>query len=560
MNNKIHELFTIEPTFPESAIEEWDTEDKILRCVHSIKKQILLGKNLNIAISFGKDSSILANMALTALKEVILENGSAPLMMFTHSNTLLENPLVVAHANSEIRKLKNYAKKHKLPVRVDVVSPNLSNNYLVSIIGGRTTAILSSNDSKCSDMMKVAPINRHKNKVFKEFGKENTITLIGKRLDESVLRKSGMLSSGENDQNPISNKNGEYILSPICHFNLDDVFYYIGMVRSDLIHCYSDFSSLVELYRDSNAGDCMVNAVTEQKGPPCKARNGCHICLRATDSSMMNMLKEEKYSFMQPLHDFRNYIKNQHFNAKKRNWLARTINKDGSINITPAAYSPEHCKELLKIALTIDFNEIKTCKELGIEPRFTLLRRSDVLAIDIIWSRYGYQKGLEASKIYRDIYFYGQQYTIPEHREYLNKELPRTKLSVFINDKERESLFSGLRDIEAYTAGCENTITKKSGRYSSNQLDEEFSINPESAELFFEFEMDYAIEQYNNERVPATSAFHYLSRLGVVNLYKGSHSNYDRMLNLANTIERLDLRNYLNNPGVLFEKLSQKVA
>src|SRR5690606_117007 len=122
--------------------------------------------------------------------------------------------------------------------------------------------------------------------------------------------------------------------------------------------------ALTEVYRDAG-GECMVNVFIRDNGAErktgCGARHGCWLCLRVgTDRSMENMLAEEtgKHTWMQPLSDFRNYLKARHFDPSARNWLARSINeKAGTIKIAANAYSPDLCLDLLRYALTIDADE-----------------------------------------------------------------------------------------------------------------------------------------------------------------------------------------------------------
>ncbi|WP_185749774.1 hypothetical protein [Pseudomonas luteola] len=40
------------------------------------------------------------------------------------------------------------------------------------------------------------------------------------------------------------------MLSPIADFTTNDIFAYLGQVRSGQIRCYDNFDALVEVYRD----------------------------------------------------------------------------------------------------------------------------------------------------------------------------------------------------------------------------------------------------------------------------------------------------------------------
>ncbi len=100
------------------------------------------------------------------------------------------------------------------------------------------------------------------------------------------------------------------------------------------------------------------------------------------------------------------------------NWLGRSIDTEtGTISISPNTYSPDYCLDLLCYALTIDAREIEASKSLGINPRFQILSKEAILAIDCLWNRYGYNKSLQACKTYHEIFVEGVRYEIPEYFE-----------------------------------------------------------------------------------------------------------------------------------------------
>ena len=80
---------------------------------------------------------------------------------------------------------------------------------------------------------------------------------------------------------------------------------------------------------------------------------------------------------------------------------------------------------------------------------------------------------------------------------------------------------------------------------------------PEAVELFYEFELDRALEYYGpHADVAPSEAVHYLARFGVVSFKKGGHSEWDRMLRIGNQLHRLGLREILNNPEALIARLN----
>lgn len=541
-------------------IEPLCLDEKIVRTTKVIKGLLKQGEHLLVSTSFGKDSSCMLNIFLIAMKEFILEHGSAPECLVVNSNTLVENPIMDAYARSEAKKVTAFCTLHNLPVCMNIVEPNLSNNYLVNIIGGRTIAVDAANDSKCSVMMKVNPITSHKNRVFKKYGKEKVITLVGTRFDESAERSRKMKDRGDSFSDISINAAGDRIISPIADWELDDVFFYIGKVRAERIESYSNFDALVDVYREINGGDCMVTvyATGNASKQPCGGRSGCFICLRAKDHSMGNMLKSPENAYMRPLHDFREFLEANQYDPYKRNWLSRTLNDDKTISIAPNAYSPAYCETLLRIVLTIQIRENNAAAELGIEPRFMLLRLKDVIAIELLWARYGYHTSAKALQIFDDVVVKGLEFDTPKNiPKHTLKAFPSFSATLPFVDDHFNDLTSGLRDVEAIVAGCERTVIKADGKiYSDVNTTTEFTVDEESVEMFFYFEYERFLERYSSPSFCPTQVFHYFMRLGMVSLSKGGHRENDRMLRMANQVHRKNLAGVLHDPELLVSALT----
>lgn len=569
-NEVTQKLSLVDITFelPEGFREQDTLPDKIAATKTVIKNYLSEGWALFDAYSGGKDSSVKLAIVLNAMKEFIEENGydNCPPLAIMHSDTLLENPVIAQHTHSEIRQIRAYAALHNLPVTVHIATPSLSENYLVNIIGGRTIASTAQTKSrKCAMMMKVDPITRMKTKILKAFEKDyedKVLTLVGKRYDESEARKNDMIANGEVPHKHFT-RNDESILSPIAHFTLDDVFFFIGYVTNGEIECYSDFESLIDTYRAANGGECMVNAIEgNASSSGCGARYGCHICLHTKDDKSMEvMIQDEKYDFMRNLWAFRNYLQACHNDPAKRTWLARSVNKDGTIDIKPNSYSPEFTEELLRMALSIQVLEEEAAFELGIAPRFQLVTFDMVMAIEMQWCRYGYHRGLEALRIWKEVNDEGKLKLPPEDlsdlpRFPLLNDVPQT--SVPFMDEYYDGIESGFRDLSAMVADIEDTVEKSNGQlYANVRISDEFSMDPESLDMFLEFELDYALRTYNDRHYAPAAALHYLMRYGVVSINKGSHSEYDRMLRMSNQIWRKGLQKNLNDPSALVQKLSE---
>ncbi|WP_415912435.1 phosphoadenosine phosphosulfate reductase family protein [Neptuniibacter sp. QD37_11] len=543
-----------------------DIEDKAKASMDVIKHYLAEGYALCVAWSGGKDSSVMLMLALNAMREFVEEHGLSrcPQMVVLHGDTLVENPVLSAYAHMELAKIRVFAAEHGLPVEVEVARPNLSQNYLVNIIGGRSTASVVGMDRACADNMKVKPVQRLKKRILKRLNAGHdgkVITLVGKRYDESDYRRADMLKNGERPDEYVERK-GEKILSSIAHFTLDDIFFAIGYVRSNKINTYSSFDELVEVYRGANGGECMVNAVDGKAGSAgCGARFGCWICLQVNDDkSMAEMLTDEQYAFMRPLMHFRNYLQAEHDNPNRRNWLSRSLNKEGEMKLALGNYSPEFQEELLTMALSIQIQEEEAAAKLGIEPRFTVLTLEEVIAIDVLWGRYGLHKGLQALKIYNDIYNLGESKLPPEEiTENYDRLKSQNHGTLVYTSPEYNSPTNGFRDSEMMTLNQEVVVEKNGKSYNGDcQVTGEFEIHNDYLAEFMWMELDRALNKYNTDDISPTAAVQYLMRFGIVSIAKGQHSNYDRMFRLANQAWRLGLRHVCHNVDSLVQVFQQE--
>jgi 3'-phosphoadenosine 5'-phosphosulfate sulfotransferase (PAPS reductase)/FAD synthetase len=442
------------------------------------------------------------------------------------------------------------------------------------MLGGRSVASVG-NNTGCQQGLKAVPLAKIKKEVRKFVAEQQGIkpknaaivSLIGTRFDESASRKRMMEERGESatDAVEVMADTGDLVLSPIADWDAFDVFGYIGMVRSKRIECYDDLEELVQVYRDAGGGTCMVNSYLANKEAdkaPCSARTGCWTCTRVSrDKSAENMIDAEdgKFEWMRPLNDFRNYLAARHFDPTARCWLGRTVNaQTGNLSIMPNSYSPTFTKELLGILLTMQVEEEIAASRLGIPPRFTVLTLRQVMAIEILWSRYSYQSPWTAVRMYRAVYERGERYRIPDLSsipKFTEKDIA-FRAEVPFCDDEYDNPFSGLRNIEWAVADCEETTLTRAGKLVTRvNTGTEFDVCSEGSELFYAFDLERALSRITINDSPA-SVVHYLIGLGTVQLYKGTESEWDRMLKVSNQVHRHGLQPILNDPHAIIAKLA----
>ncbi|HBO5717164.1 TPA: phosphoadenosine phosphosulfate reductase family protein [Pseudomonas aeruginosa] len=266
---------------PEKTLAE-----KIAGAVEAVKRVVRAGKQPVVAWSGGKDSSVTLNIALTAIRELGTEGFAVPTLNVMHSDTRMENPVIHCYNQSQMQQMQTYAKAAGIEMKVWIAKPGLSNDYLVSLVGGRIIASVGSN-AKCQQMTKADPLRRVKKAILRDvearLGRKCTdddlVSLIGTRFDESVQRQRKMSERGESAYEAVNlaaDAGGhDWVLSPIAEMTTMDVFSYIGQVIAGRIECYDRFNQLVEIYRDMNGGDCMVNvylAGKQSERPACGHR------------------------------------------------------------------------------------------------------------------------------------------------------------------------------------------------------------------------------------------------------------------------------------------------
>lgn len=559
MVQEVFEVFSVVETI--AAVELLDIHTEVDKAIGVLRGIIEGGKVLAVSYSGGKDSSVVAALSLTAARQVVASTGRSVRVVICHGDTLTENPAVANLARSEMEKMLSYAEQYGIDLDIRIATPRLSENYFLNILSGRTVANLPDGGSKCSMDLKVRPITRMKREVAAAYGAD-LITVLGTRLDESAHRERNMKSRGESAVTPVKNKDGDYILSPIMYWSLDNVFEFIGYSAAGEFDAYSDFSGLLELYRNANGGACELVAYADGKAPKsgCGARTGCWHCQRAPEEneSLENMLSEPQNGYMKGLAALRRYIRATHYDPSKRNWLARSINDDGTIDISPVAYSPKHCEDLISFCLTLDAEEREAAATLGIAPRFEILSPADVVSIDFRLSRYGYSDAMVACRLYDNVHNKGMRYPVPEGTPvYPKAPFPKAVKATFCDDAF-DSVAYGFRDVEAAMVDAESLVAKADGvYYSGGAGGDEFRVDEEGAELFMAFELDRALKTYSGESVFPAAVMHYFLRLGTVEIYRGSHSAIDKTLRVSNQIHRSGLRSVLHDRDALLAKLGQ---
>ena len=551
---------TTRPADDAFDISQLSTADKTERAVDGISRLLRANRPLAVAYSGGKDSSVMMALALEAARRCKEEGVVLPPILVTHARTGIDNPAMEMVAIAEIARIEQYAKKHGLPVRVDIAEPALNDTWAVRIISGRALPTFANSASRdCAISWKLIPQKRQRKAAFKELSASGEpVVLVGTRYEESASRATRMADRGELDteiwESPIRNSTGqiqrvEHRLSPIAYWTQEDIWVFLAELGSGERESYTDAKDIWDVYRDGGNSSCVVVADDAMKAnsKACGARFGCSLCAAVgRDKSLEAMIEsDEKYRYLLPLNRLQRFLVDTQYDMSRRTWLGRTIQDDGYIAIAPDTYSPAMQRDLLRYALTIDRDERLASRGLGLaKPRFQLVSESQLIAIDAIWSIQGHQpRPFEAIHIWEDVYMKGRSFVPPEvDTSAFDKKIPKARwlwVGSWDQDPGFNTMYTGARHLLAdfvgstESGGCMQNIELGNGRVvMGTELSDMLEVDPEGAELFLQFEvLDAEIhKRAEREGYGSGEAFRHYQMLGTVATSKRHLSIIDDMM------------------------------
>lgn len=544
------------------AVYNLSTEDKIERSKAAIHRVFDGNHPIAAAWSSGKDSTVM----LYLLLEVAVERKQAGLpltqILITHASTQVDNPAYEQITRDEIVKIEAFIEAHGLPARIDIVTPALNDTWAVRIISGRALPTFANSASRdCSISLKLQPQQRQRKTVLKELSAAGApVVMVGTRYDESTSRNARMLDRQERDDEvwaeEVRNGAGKKIrdelrLSPICYFSQEDVWVILSELMSGKRASYTDAAAIWEAYKDGGNTSCAVvsDDVMKANAKACGARFGCWSCAAVgRDKSLESMIEsDEKYAFMRGLNRLQRFIVDTQYDMSLRQWVGRTITKDGYIAIAPDAYSPAMQRDLLRFALTLDRDEAREARRLGIKPRFEIVSLQQLIAIDIIWSMQGHQpRPFEAWHLWSEVYEQGKSFYPPEVHAIAaaDKKIPKPMwLYVgrdYDSDSGYSSFYSGARHVMAdfvgatEAGGCQQNIELGDGRVVMGvEKSAFFEVDAEGAEEFLVWEI---LEERRHEKtahLDSGEAFTHYQMLGTFSTSQKHLGDQDYMLRRA---------------------------
>ncbi|CAG9165523.1 adenine nucleotide alpha hydrolase family protein [Cupriavidus pinatubonensis] len=545
--------------FPVGALDP--IEDLADRAILAIRQLLEAGHPLVVAYSGGKDSSIVAALALHA---AVLHRaaGGNPLVVVTTGDTLVESPEVTEHYRAELSRMRAFGKRHGIKVQTGIVQPAMAATFQVKILSGRALPSFPGTHGDCSTDLKILPQRAFRRGLFRSLsqqGHAEPVTLLGTRYSESTRRNIAMRQRGESATRPARNQDGDLVLSPVCHWQDDDIWEGIALYGNGMRPGYSDFEDMRRIYAHAVGTSCAVVADAILSGGggsrrqgKCGARLGCHVCQMAEDKSLANMVDyDERYAYAAGLQRLNRFIRNTRFDWGRRHWVGRTI-RGGFIKVQPDTYHPTMVRGLVRYMLQLDYDEQCRAERAGERPKFELLPLDMLVAVDALQSLNGLALPFAAWADWRDIRTRGIRYDIPDVPPVAQTAMPQARflhVGEEWDDTSAAAEWTGLRDpyLESFTAdsacGPEIQLTASGRAIWSLPTDQQFSVDAEAALLISEFELDRLLETHDAGVAPGQVVYGYrwYAQYGCLTLSHGQRAEHDEIARRTAYKDRLGL-------------------
>ncbi|MGH7460775.1 MAG: phosphoadenosine phosphosulfate sulfotransferase, partial [Longimicrobiales bacterium] len=270
--------------------------------------------------------------------------GGNPLIVVTTGDTLVESPEVTEHYRAELARMRAFGRRQGITVITRVVQPAMAATFQVKVLSGRALPSFPGTHGDCSTDLKISPQRAFRRQLFRSLagqGHAEPVTLLGTRFGESTRRSIAMRERGESATMSARNQDGDLVLSPVCHWQDDDIWEGIALYGGGARPSYSDFEDMRRIYAHAVGTSCAVVAdailegASSRRQGKCGARLGCHVCQMAEDKSLANMVEyDARYAYAAGLQRLNRFIRNTRFDWSRRHWVGRTI-RGGHIKIQP---------------------------------------------------------------------------------------------------------------------------------------------------------------------------------------------------------------------------------
>ena len=344
-----------------------------------------------------------------------------------------------------------------------------------------------------------------------------------------------------------------YDFGRLCSVLFHIVYEHLGNISNGFIESYSDFKETDRIYAHSAGTSCSIVAMDvheSRKSTGCGARHGCWTCQKAEDKSLAAMIEfDPRYEYARGLNKFNNLLRATRWDWSKRHFVGRTI-KGGFVEIKPDTYHPAFIRDLTRYMLQLDFDEKVRARREGEPPRFQILSLEMMIAVDALQSMNGLAKPFQIWADYRDILTRKVRYDIPETVPVPRTPMPKTRY-LYVGDdwdsSAASSAFTGMRS-DYMEALCEDSPCLPRTKQLKNgnvvwdvQREMEFSVDPESAAMIHEFEIDHLLRQFDQGGTGITWGYKWYLQYGCLILSSGQLAKHDEVLRRTSFKHRMGL-------------------
>jgi DNA sulfur modification protein DndC len=365
-----------------------------------------------VGFSGGKDSTTLLQLVFYALKGLPKEKLTKEVHVLCN-DTLVENPAIVRYIDDTLDKIRKAGERYGFPMKVAKVVPTLADSFWVNLIG---KGYPSPNRffRWCTERMKINPTNKYIREQVTEHGE--AIILLGTRKAESTNRSHSMAQYERNGQRLRRHSLPDvYVYAPIANLSNDEVWVYLLQVPN---LWGGDNRKLVTLYRNANGGECPL--VIDDTTPSCgNSRFGCWVCTVVDRDKSMEGLIEAGETWMEPMLEFRDWLKEIRNDETKRDNVRRT----GQEGLGP--FTKETRVEILRRLLLVQQ-----------ETEMQLISEDELSAIQWIWHH-----DFHDAPVVADIY-----------RETLGEEVSAARNKLVERRKEEQKLLREVCEAEGLPA------------------------------------------------------------------------------------------------------------
>lgn len=316
-----------------------------------------------IAFSGGKDSTVLLELVYDML--LGMDPTKLKPVYIISSDTKVEPPNIALYLRETITCIKKDVRYKNLPIQVQIVTPEVESTFWAKLIG-KGYPPPTRWFRWCTSSLKIRPTRRIIEEIAREKG--SVILLLGTRIDESSDRRNRMKgreksSRGLNPHHEIPNA---LVSTPIAEWTTDQIWEYLQTKESPWGHDHND---LISLYSKATGNECHM--IFDMLSPSCGgSRFGCWTCtVVKNDISMQGFIRTGE-TWMTPLNEFRNWLKQIREEPGRR----MPFRRDGSKGIGPFTF--ETRKDILERLLKME-------KQMG----FQLISDEEIAYIHEVWTR-----------------------------------------------------------------------------------------------------------------------------------------------------------------------------